>query len=213
MNTSETEAEWTLTSHKVFWGEIAPCDHVVQIYEDNEMFLDLLTGFVSAGIEAGDSVIVIATAAHLQAVHERIASRGLNVFALKLKDLYIPIDAEEALGQFIVNDWPDENLFMHFLSNLLARAKRSNRQVRVFGEMVALLWAKGHVGATVRLEHLWNKFCERQQFALFCAYPKSGFTKNASESVLDICCAHSKMVTGVGKTDLLYKRIEQKKPG
>ena len=36
--------------------------------------------------------------------------------------------------------------------NLTSRRKTS----RAFGEMVALLWAKRHIGATVRLEHLWN---------------------------------------------------------
>ena len=35
---------------KVFWGEMSPCDHLVQIYQDDEILLDSLEGFV-----AGDS--------------------------------------------------------------------------------------------------------------------------------------------------------------
>ena len=35
---------------KVFWGEMSPCDHFVQIYQDDEILLDSLEGFV-----AGDS--------------------------------------------------------------------------------------------------------------------------------------------------------------
>ena len=38
--------EWQRSKQSVFWGEIAPCDHVVQIYEDNGSFLDMLTGLL-----------------------------------------------------------------------------------------------------------------------------------------------------------------------
>ena len=85
------------------------------------------------------------------------------------------------------------------------------KQFRAFGEMVALLWAKGQVGATIRLEHLWNKFCARHTFSLFCAYPQSGFTQDASESVVHICQAHSKMIAGVSQsqTEVFYKTVEK----
>jgi hypothetical protein len=60
--------------------------------------------------------------------------------------------------------------------------------------MVALLWAQGQSGATVRLEHLWHEFCQSKAFSLFCAYPRSGFTKNADDSIREICAAHSKVI-------------------
>lgn len=36
-NTLDTK-DWEKTNMQVFWGEIAPCDHVVQIYENDEVF-------------------------------------------------------------------------------------------------------------------------------------------------------------------------------
>jgi hypothetical protein len=202
--------DWKLTDTQVFWGEIAPCNHVVQIYEDDRVFLDLLTGFVTGGINAGECVIIIATAAHLTALNERLREEQYNVFALKLSDQLIFLNAEEALNSFMVNDWPDEILFRHLVSGLVSKAKLRNRKVRAFGEMVALLWAQGHNGATVQLEHLWNKFCGTEAFTLFCAYPRSGFTQDPHTSVLNICGAHSKMVAGVGqsKTEIFYKNLE-----
>ena len=202
---------WMKTSGKVFWGEIAPCEHVVQIYEDDDVFLDLLNGFVSGGVDGGDCVVVIATAAHLKALNILLEKNGLNIQELTSNNQYIPLDASELLSKFMVNDWPDENLFMHVVSNLIFRARQQNRPVRAFGEMVAILWAEGKVGATVRLEHLWNKFCENEAFCLFCAYPRSGFTQDASESVMHICGAHSKMITGFGrsKTDIFYKKVDR----
>jgi hypothetical protein len=203
---------WTESSSQVFWGEIAPCDHVVQIYENDEVFLDLLHGFVAGGITAGDSVVVIATGSHINALNKRLKTAGLDVSLLQGTNQYIPLDAEQTLSKFMVNDWPDQNLFNHTVSELIVRAKADGRKVRAFGEMVALLWAKGQVGATVRLEQLWNHFCENEAFCLFCAYPQSGFTQDASESVMHICGAHSKMIAGVGhgKAELFYKEVDQK---
>ena len=62
--------------------------------------------------------------------------------------------------------------------------------------VVAVLWAQGHNGATVRLEHLWHEVCEREAFSLFCAYPRSGFTQDAEVSMKEICAAHSKVIAG-----------------
>jgi len=42
------------TTSEVFWGEIAPCEHLVQIYDNDGAFLDSLEGFVAGGLRAGD---------------------------------------------------------------------------------------------------------------------------------------------------------------
>src|SRR5687768_3723664 len=120
--------DWKKSSYKVFWGEIAPCDHVVQIYENDQVFLDLLEGFVKSGFEEGDCVVVIATTDHLNGLEARLKANGLNMFDLRLKDHYIPINAEEALAEFMVNGWPDEILFRQMVTTLVSRARRNNRQ-------------------------------------------------------------------------------------
>ena len=200
--------KWQKSCPDVFWGEIAPCEHVVQIYEDDNSFVDLLQGFVSSGFIAQDSVIVIATPGHLAALDQRLKSNGHDVFTLTLRDQYIPLDANEVLNQFMINAWPDENLFLHVVSTLLGRAKNKGKRVRAFGEMVALLWSQGHNGATVQLENLWTEFCNSQSFSLFCAYPRTGFTQKAADSVMHICNAHSKIIsTEKHSNELYYKNL------
>jgi len=179
---------------KVFWGEVAPCDHFVQIYEDEEAFLDTLEGFVSGGLKSGDSVILIATDAHLQVLEQRLRNEGLDLETAQSQDQYIALVADKVLDWFMVNSWPDDDLFTKVISELLSRAQKNDRKVRAFGEMVAILWARGENAATVRLEYLWQNLCQREGFSLFCAYPKIGFTQNATESISQICAAHSKVV-------------------
>ena len=187
---------WKSSKPQDFWGEIAPCEHVLQIYDNNFAFINTLAGFVGDGINSNDCSIVIATGAHLRALKRRLTNHGVNVDSLISEDLYIPIDAEEALAVFMVNDWPDPALFFNMVSGLLQRGRSKNRNIRAFGEMVALLWANGNNGATVQLEHLWNRFCSQQEITLFCAYPKSGFTEDAERSLHHICAAHTKVISG-----------------
>jgi hypothetical protein len=211
MNKSENYNDWQLTSSKIFWGEVAPCEHVFQIYENDDVFVDVLSGFVGGGINAGDCVIIIATEEHLNALEQRLTSFGLHIDSLISNDQYIPLNAEKVLSKFMVNGWPDEELFMKVVSKLIKKARKHNRPVRAFGEMVAILWAQGLSGATVHLEHLWNKFCKTEAFSLFCAYPQSGFTQDMNDSLLNICCSHSKMITASEKpmTELYYRNVEK----
>jgi hypothetical protein len=181
----------------VFWGEIRPCEHFVQIYDEDDVFMDTLEGFVAGGLQGGDAVIVIATTAHLKTLHQRLRARGIDLGAARVKDQFISPNAEVTLARFMVDGWPDEQRFREVVRELLERAQKGGRRVRAFGEMVALLWAQGMNGATVRLEHLWEDFCNKEGFSLFCAYPKSGFTGDAASSIHEICAAHSRVVYGV----------------
>lgn len=183
------------SSAEVFWGEIAPCEHLVQIYDHGDSFLDSLEGFVAGGLRAGEGVVLIATPIHRSAMQERLGALGFDLGLARNEGRYIDLDAEEALAKFMHDGWPDENLFSWFVADLLAQAGKGGRRVRAFGEMVALLWANGHNGATVRLEHLWHRLCQNEAFSLFCAYPRSGFTRDADASILEICNAHSRVIT------------------
>ena len=200
---------WSRLATHDFWGAIIPSDHVVQIYNDDQAFLVLLEGFVTSGFAANDCVIVIATDEHQHALEERLRFKGYDVFDLKLQDQFIQLNARETLSEFMINNWPDEVLFRHMINRLLSRAISRNRNVRAFGEMVALLWSQGNIAATVQLENLWNKICQDEALSLFCAYPRSGLNQRALESILHICGSHSKMIKPDGThLGILYKEVQ-----
>jgi hypothetical protein len=177
---------------EVFWGEMSPCDHIVQIYEEDSAVLDALEGFIAGGLLKGEAAVVIATPAHRKSLDRRLAVHGIDIVAASAGDRYVTLDAAETLATFMRNGWPDDDLFTLCVRSVLDRARSTGQPVRAFGEMVALLWAQGHSGATVHLEHLWHALCRSERFTLFCAYPRSGFTKDATESIEEICAAHTK---------------------
>ena len=179
---------------EVFWGEMSPCEHVVQIYGDDRVFLDGLEDFVGNGLRNGESAIVIATATHLHGLEKRMRQNGVDVDKARAENRYVPRLAEDVLAEFMVSDWPDEPRFLESMENLIRTARgEENRRVRAFGEMVAILWARGNHAATIHLELLWTKVLATEKFPLFCAYPRDTFSKNATESIVEICRIHSRV--------------------
>lgn len=207
MNTAPDE--WFSENLQVFWGEIAPSNHLVQIYDNEIVFLNTLEGFAGSGFIANETVIIIAGKQHLEELNERLLNHGFNLKTLIKSEQYIPLDADKTLQKFMVNNWPDADLFNKTIGDLVKKATKNGRKVRAFGEMVAILWEKGNSGATVQLEHLWNEFCTNQSFGVFCAYPKSGFTADSSKSLQDICTCHSKIISGSSNstTEVIYKNL------
>ncbi|HYE20023.1 MAG TPA: MEDS domain-containing protein [Tepidisphaeraceae bacterium] len=179
------------------WDSIAPGDHVVQVYAGDRALLDALDGYVSAGLRAGDGVVVIATPEHVAALERRLIEAGPAALARARREgRYVVCDAARTLASFMHRGWPEDALFEAVVNDLAARAGRGGRRVRAFGEMVALLWRDGQTAAAIRLEHLWAGVCRARPWTLFCAYPRSGFAPGDGLSVRHVCAAHTGVIAG-----------------
>ena len=173
------------------WAELTAPEHLVQIYRSEGAFLDTLAAFLSSGLRAGDGSVVIATPAHQSSVRRRLAAIGLD----QASDQLVLLDADQTLGQFLVNSWPDKRLFEATIFRVLERASRGGRRVRAFGEMVALLWARRNYEAAVRLEFLWHDLCQRESLTLLCGYPSEEFSTAPQHFIEGVQRAHSRVLT------------------
>jgi len=180
----------------VYWGELAPCDHVMQIYDDDEALLATLENYVGEGLDAGEGVIVIATASHREALARRLEDAGYELEAAVREDRYIALSAQDTLDRFMVAGSPDEERFNEVVQEVIGRARRGGRKVRAYGEMVALLWARGNRAATVRLEYLWNGLLRDEKFPLYCAYPRFNFTRHSTLAIDAVCAEHTRVFGG-----------------
>ena len=208
--TGAEQFKWDKSHAHAFWGEIAPADHLVQIYETDRAFLDTLEGFAASGLHAGEAVVIIGTPEHINALNQRLEAQNLNLHELQQTDQYIPLDAEQTLSRFMVNNWPDATKFRATIGEILNRARGiHDRKVRAFGEMVALLWERGLNGATVYLEGLWNDLHKRKGFSLYCAYPKTGFTQPLSAAMDMIIKAHQRVIDykAAPHTEIYYRGV------
>jgi hypothetical protein len=200
---------WEKSPSQVFWGEIATLDHTVQIYENDKVFLNTLESFAGAGLIAGDSVIVIATADHLQALKDRLSRHRFNLGFLESVGRFISLDTTDTLNRFMVNGMPDKTLFNECITRVITQAKTASGKFRAFGEMVATLWQQGAQEAAIQLEELWNTLHSQDKFTLFCAYPKAGFTSDSTggSGIKTVCCSHSKVIDGAPRpsTEVYYR--------
>jgi hypothetical protein len=91
----------------------------------------------------------------------------------------------------MVDGWPNETQFTSTVGRLVQRAALTG-PVRIFGEMVAVLWAEGKTRAAIRLEELWNELASQHAFSLLCAYPMSAFPDQKDNlSFLQVCQTHT----------------------
>jgi hypothetical protein len=194
---------WPSSSERVRAAEAATAaqasaadagEHLLHLYDDGDQFGALLAEFVATGIANGEATIVIATTPHLAALDDALRDRNIDVGAMLLQNRYLPLDAGAALEKFMRDGQPDAGLFLRMVTDLMERARRGGCRVRAFGEMVALLWARGEQAATLRLEHLWHALCRREGLLLLCAYPRAAFAGGRRPALAAIGAAHSREV-------------------
>jgi hypothetical protein len=148
--------------------------------------------FVVPGLRADERALVVATADHLAQVEAALLAQGFATAALCERGDLVLVDADEVLSDLLVDGMPDRQRFAALVERSVGAAWDDGRRIRVFGEMVALLWDQGNVAAVLELESLWNELLKTQPFALFCAYPMRAFGREEDEAAFhDVCDAHS----------------------
>src|SRR5215207_6592884 len=181
--------------------------HIVQFYETDPSLLDAVATYCADAILADGVALVVATAEHRAGIAERLRTRGL-LDADGNPDSYLSLDAAETLSQFMVDDDVDAARFTEVIGGIISRSAMNGGQLRVFGEMVALLVADCQPAAAIRLEELWNDLLAdpRHDFTLFCAYAMDHFGGETQQAFFsDVCAAHSQVVPTESYTALATK--------
>jgi hypothetical protein len=157
-----------------------PCGHIVYPYTDESQVAEAVCLFASAGLRKGEAVLLVMTEPHCEPILERIGRAGFDVDALTKSGQLICEEAGELLASFMFDGVIDEDVFKSKISGMIERARAAGgeRPVRVFGEMVSLIW-QSKQQATERLEELWNEVIQEQSVPLLCAYALAGAKPDA----------------------------------
>jgi anti-sigma regulatory factor (Ser/Thr protein kinase) len=167
-------------------------NHVVHFYGADDELADSVGRFLADGIRSGDGVVAVATAPHRQAFDAVLARDGLDAGEERRAGRLLTADAAGLLGSFLADGRLDHDRFEAAASALIGRAASGGRQVRVYAEMVALLWDAGDVALAIELEDLWNSLGARLPFCLLCGYPASVLAEpGIAGQVRDVCRLHS----------------------
>jgi hypothetical protein len=169
-----------------------PASHIVYPYTDAEHIAKAVSLFAGSGLSKGEAVILVMARDHFASVRERLSSEGFSLAALEANGQLVCYEAESLLSKFLFDGIIDELKFTTTISGLIQKAKQrgANRPVRVFGEMVSLIW-ETHPDATERMEELWNQVVSRHCVPLLCAYSLNGPQANTLPAGLLACHSHA----------------------
>jgi signal transduction histidine kinase len=151
--------------------------HRVQFFETDEFLVGAIADFLAGGLTSGQPLVVIATG-------DRATRNGqLAMF-----------DARATLDAFMQGAVPDVSRFKTVIGDAITgRATRQpSEPVRVYGEMVDLLWRDGNTEGALQLEDLWNDLANDFAFSLLCAYAMGNFYRATdAEHFREVCRRHS----------------------
>jgi MEDS: MEthanogen/methylotroph, DcmR Sensory domain len=116
--------------------------------------VDSVRDFLASGLVTGDAAIVVATEAHLNSFDRALMEASIDLPEARQCGRFIALDASELLAKFMVDGMPDATSFRAAIGQTVSRATESGCDVRIYGEMVAVLWDEGKVAAAIALEDL-----------------------------------------------------------
>ena len=172
--------------------------HAVRFYENEKSLARIVAEFLGEGLTDGTPGIIVATPAQRAAIVRELGARGLDVVSLKQSDDLVLLDASDTLSSFMPNGKLDARAFNDSFCSVIKGACRGRADctVRIYGQMVDILWKEGKCELAIRLEMLWNLLANTRRFSLLCGYAIGSFYKDAHFD--DVCAQHTHVLAADG---------------
>lgn len=171
---------------------VGPREHIVLFYAGDTELTQKVGSYLLDGLRQGGTAVVVAGWGHRLALARFLVRSGVDIGAARASGAYAELDAGETLDRFVVDEHADPASFWSEITPVIRRAAERGRPVRVFGEMVTLLWDAGMAGAAIEVEAMWNELSAQFPFSLVCAYPIGSVLGEAHlDSLTEVCRAHT----------------------
>ena len=164
-----------------------PSEHHVQFFDSSKSLAETVSEFLSAGLQRGENVIVVATPEHRELLSRHLDEAGWNVRRLINANRMFVADAVQTLDKFMRRDTPSPIAFDEVVGTLVQRMSNGKR-VCIYGEMVDVLAARGNYRGAQQLEDMWNLLAQRESFLLFCGYASAHFGDPKTAAAMRTIC-------------------------
>ena len=170
---------------------VEPHAHAVSVYVHDQEVVDELARFIADGVLQEGRAVVVATPQHRTALVETLHAMGLDPDEPPVAGHLILLDAQQTLRSFTTPSGLDRDRFQARVGQVVIDAGADGAPVRVFGEMVGLLWEAGDVQGAIALEAMWNDLIPQVGFDLRCAYPAALIETSSLVDVRAVCDQHT----------------------
>jgi anti-sigma regulatory factor (Ser/Thr protein kinase) len=175
-----------------------PGDHVVQFYERDADLVAAVAQYLAVAIDAGGVAVAVATETHRRALEHQLVKAGVDLAEARHRGQFVLLDAATMLSTIVAPGRIDGDAFHTVIGRLIGEAAQRGGPVRIYGEMVALLWDRGDVFDAIHLESLWNDLAASSSFpfSLYCAYhAESVAGPEHAEPVQRLCHLHTNVMS------------------
>lgn len=171
---------------------LRPHRHVVQFYDGDEELAESAGDYLADAIGEGGAAVIVATPARCARFEGHLTACGVDVEAARRDGTLVCLDATGLARQLAR---ADRAAFDAQIRPAILAAGEAPGPVRVYGEIVALLWAAGHVNAALELEGFWNELGREIPFSLYCGYPRQSVENSHHHGAIsEVCRLHTAVV-------------------
>jgi MEDS: MEthanogen/methylotroph, DcmR Sensory domain len=190
--------------------------HFVQLYAADEPALAKNVAlYLWGGLRRGEGVLALAAPEHQELFCRQLDALGAETQRYLQKRQVVFGDARVILSRWMARGKPDWHLFEGTVTAAMQEVSPASASggLRVYGEVVGLLWEARQFAAAVRVEQFWNRLLEQVAFSLYCAYPVDVFGQEFRAGSLDgVLCTHTHLLPAWSNRDLesaLQKGMEE----
>lgn len=168
-------------------------DHLVAFYEHEDFLTALVVDFLEPVLSGDTTGLVLATRAHTRTFRAGLADHqqpgltaALETGRLVVRDARVAQDQLRKTGPCTIDT------FNTVLGDDIEQLAGTGRPLRIYGEVVALMWQEGDLAGALALEDAWDRFATMHAFDLLCAYPMRDFASPESvQAFLHVCQRHT----------------------
>jgi CheY-like chemotaxis protein len=166
--------------------------HAVCFYDDSPSLARTVARFIGEGLAARQAAVIVATASHGVSIRGELAAQGVDARERIAQGELLMFDADEVVERLMVGDRLDAGRFEDAITPIVDKAAGSRKRlVRLYGEMVDVLWSSGREEAALSLEALGNRLIARRKCSVLCGYTSSVCQGEGFDT---ICLRHSHIV-------------------
>jgi hypothetical protein len=168
--------------------------HITQLYQDEAFLIEAATLFIRSGLQREEGVVVVATSAHREAFIRQLEAQGLQPQEAVRRGQFVLLDARLTLEGFMRDGMPEWTPFYEAAGGMIDSVRARYPKLRLYGEIVNLLWHEGQRDAALQLEDFWNDMVRMKEVAIFCSYMLDSLSGEAYDGLEAVCRAHTHLI-------------------
>ncbi len=185
--------------------------HAVQFYDREEFILKEIQKFISAGWQQKEGVLAVLRKNRLDKLVQALSVNGAEALSSAIQNGQIQlIAAEELMPSIFKEEQIDSEVFQLKIGKRLSDLQDGFGRIRVYGEIVDILWCQGKKEMALAVENEWQELSKTYDFTLLCGYSLTGFSKAKDmPDFVRVCGRHQKIFPSESYSELRDEETKQ----